>query len=196
MHPYAKHKEAAAGKSRAKHLTSGYKKGGAVHSDEAMDRKLIKKMLAEEDKGESKAPGKASGGRIDKFASGGRTKKKGNTNINIIVAPQTDKGEGDAAPGPMVLPPPDGGMPPMGPPPGAGGPPAAPPNITNVMPPGAGGPGPSPGSPASLPPGLRKQGGRVNTYAKGGKVPMKAGAETGVGRKDKVKAYGKNARKG
>jgi hypothetical protein len=42
------------------------------------------------------------------------------------------------------------------------------------------------------PPGMMKKGGRV--YARGGKVKMKGGSETGVGRLDKVKAYGKNAR--
>jgi hypothetical protein len=33
-------------------------------------------------------------------------------------------------------------------------------------------------------------------YEKGGKVPMKAGAENGMGRLDKVKAYGGKARGG
>lgn len=34
-----------------------YKKGGAVHDDEAADKKLISKMLKEEDKGEAKKRG-------------------------------------------------------------------------------------------------------------------------------------------
>jgi hypothetical protein len=42
------------------------------------------------------------------------------------------------------------------------------------------------------PPGMMKKGGRV--YARGGKVHMTAGAESGEGRKQKIKAYGKNAR--
>jgi hypothetical protein len=38
---------------------------------------------------------------------------------------------------------------------------------------------------------------RSNTrYEKGGKVPMKAGSENGMGRLDKKSAYGKNARGG
>jgi len=39
-----------------------YKKGGAVHSDEAQDKALIKKML----KAEDKAEGKKCGGRVKK----------------------------------------------------------------------------------------------------------------------------------
>lgn len=66
------------------------------------------------------------------------------------------------------MPPPGVGPMPM-PPPGAGGPP-----------PGMG--GPPPGGP---PPMMRKRGGRV---------PMDAGAGGGLGRLEKVKAYGKKAK--
>ena len=76
-HPYSKHNEAAAGKAKAASMTKGYKKGGAVHSDEAQDRKLIKSMMDKEEKSEPKVEGKASGGRLDKFARGGGTKGKG-----------------------------------------------------------------------------------------------------------------------
>lgn len=106
------------------------------------------------------------GGSVDKFARGGRTKKKGNTNINIIIAGK-DKEEAPPMPPPML-------KPPMAPPPGAG-------------------PGGPPGGP--MPPGMppMKRGGAI-PYQKGGKVPMKAGAETGQGRLDKIKAYGGKAR--
>lgn len=126
MHPYAKHSESAAGKARAKHLTKSYKKGGHVHSDEPEDRKLFKKMFKEEEKGESKVEGKASGGRLDKFARGGKTKKpKGETNVNIVIAAPR-KGDAPAAMAGGLPPPPGGGLPPPpmgGPPPGPGMPP-------------------------------------------------------------------------
>lgn len=153
-HPYSKFNEKDAGKARAKHLTKGYARGGKAHSDEAQDKKLISKMISAHDR---KVEGKASGGRLDKFARGGRTR---GTNIKIaIVAPGAEAG---ARPPMMSFNPvsPGGGPPPMPmPPPGAG-----------------------PGGP---PPMMKR----------GGKVGMKAGAETGEGRLQKAKAYGIKAKK-
>lgn len=97
------------------------------------------------------------------YARGGRAKKGGKTEINIaIIGGEPKKDE-------MEIP---GGagpaMPPMMPPPG---PMAGP----------AGGPPGMPGMPPK-PPGMMNR---------GGKVPMKGGADSGVGRLDKVKAYKK-----
>lgn len=161
-HPYAKHAEDKAGKARAAQLTKGYKTGGRVSSVASP----IAKKSGGSVSGDMKVAGKASGGRLDKFARGGRTGKKGSqTKINIIVAPQVPPADREAAPAvPGVLPPPGGGLPP--PPKGPMGPPMMPP------------PGPAAGLP---------KGPMMN---RGGKVPMKAGAETGVGRLEKKKAYG------
>jgi len=174
-HPFASHREVNPGRKAAVSRVKAYASGGkAKHSDEKQDRALFSKMLKE--KGEYNVGGAVS---APSFARGGRSKggkgkgKNKGTHINIaVVAPH---GKPDEA---ATMPPP--GLPP-GPPPG--GPPMAPP-------PGMG-PGPAPGGP---PPGMppMKRGGVA--YAKGGKVPMKGGAESGVGRLDKVKAY--NARKG
>ena len=155
-HPYASNREDKAGRARAKSLTSAYARGGkASHSDEAQDRKLIKSMI---NKAEHKVSGKATGGRLDKFARGGKAKKP-NTQVNIaIVAPpggSQPPGPGGVAPAaPAILPPPGGGPSPM-------------------MPPGP------------MAPPMKR----------GGKVPMTAGAESGVGRLQKKRIYGKNARK-
>lgn len=129
--------------------------------------------------------------RLDKYARGGAVGKKGtNITINIVGKPGEDK-----PPMPLPLPIPMGGPPP-GPPP---------------MEPPPPGPIPGPG------PMMRKAGGRVNkanggaaekghpnegltrrpppksesvpTAQTGGRVKMTGGADTGVGRLDKAKAY-------
>lgn len=157
-HSHHAHREHVVAKKRVHHILKGHKRGGAAHPDEAQDRKLFKKMLKEHD---AKVHGKKSGGRLDKYARGGKTKGKHGNHVNIaIVAPHGAGQQGAAPAAPGVLPPPGGGLPPkppMMPPPGAGGP------------------------PGGLPPGMMKR---------GGKVPMKAGAITGEGRKEKKKAYG------
>ncbi len=167
MHPYAKFAEGGHARSQAKARVKAYAKGGKVHSDEAEDKKLFKKMINEHEKGETKVEGHASGGRLDRYARGGKTKghKKGGTHVKIAIV-NKDKDQGAMPPMmPPGMPPPGGGMPP-GLPPGPGGPPGLP-----------------PGGPPGMPPMKR-----------GGKVPMKAGAKTGEGRLDKKKAYGAKAR--
>src|SRR5690348_1855233 len=94
-------KEKHPGRSRVKHILKGYKRGGGVHSDEAQDRKLFKKMLAKEDKGEHAVSGHKGKARLDKkarggateskYARGGRTKKAGGTHINIAVVSPNKK---------------------------------------------------------------------------------------------------------
>lgn len=144
---------------------SPYKKGGKVHEDEAADKALIKKMVKAE----------ARTGR----ATGGRTRAKGKTNINIIIA----AGKGQPQDGGPGTPPglPGGPMSlqrPMGPPPSipgmpAGGLPGGPPSGPPAM-----------GQPP-MPPMARKSGGRVSKVASSYK-DMEAGAASGEGRLQKT----------
>ena len=177
MHPFAKHNEQAAGKARAKSFMRA--DGGRANKD-AQDARDAAAKTMRNTRSMPDAfpvggpPGKKSGGRLDKFARGGRAKSKhkgNNTKINIVVAPKGPHPADGAAPpapmGPPLLgggPPP--GLPPGGPPPGLGGPP---PGL-----PAAGGP------PGPRPPGL---------MARGGRLKMTAGAETGQGRLQKAKGY-------
>ena len=181
-HSHAHLREMHPGQKRAHAMAKHFKRGGKVHGDEKEDRKLISKMINDHEKGESKVEGKKSGGRLDKYARGGKTKgKHHHTNVNIVVAPHGGPPPASGA-APAAL----GGPP--GLPPGGGLPP---------RPPMAGPPGMPPGGmppPGMKPPGMMKRGGRA--YAKGGKVPMKAGALSGEGRLEKKKAYGLKPIKG
>ena len=157
MHPMNKFRQSNVERKRAGELTKNYASGGKVHSDEAQDRKLFKKMfhqMESEPHGEYAKPRRASGGKVGppqtpremgddarrtreilerrglvtpERASGGRV-KKGATVVNVIVG---QKPEAPEMPPPMMAPPP----PPPGPPPGAMGPPPG-----AMPPPGAGGP--------------------------------------------------------
>lgn len=158
-HPYQEHRSHLHEKARVGHITRGYATGGGVHSDEAEDERLIRKEV------KKSALKRASGGRIEGRAAGGRLdrggrKKKASTNVNVIVAshpgpgtPPPGPGAGiGAGAGPMPVPPPRPPMAPPGGPPGMAGPPGMPP----------------PGGP----PMIRARGGRVGKagHAKGGEL--------------------------
>lgn len=144
------------------------------------------------------------GGAV-KRASGGRV-HKGKTNININVIPQGSMGQSGVSAQPPVIP--LGGNPavppPMPPaPPQAGG---IPPQLAAALA-GAGGAKP----PGMMP--MRKRGGRVHSdeaedealvhkmvkssalkRAKGGKIHLTAGSDSGPGRLEKTAARARNAR--
>lgn len=146
-HPYQNVRQSKVEHSRAGTMTQAYASGGGVHSDVVADKKLIKKTV-------KPSALRMDGGRVNarqdrpSRASGGRV-KKGNTTVNVIVAPQ---GGGEKPDMPMPPPP----MPPM-----AMAPPPMPRPGPPMPPPGVGGP--------PMPPGpIRSMGGRA--YASGGAV--------------------------
>src|SRR5215475_11379551 len=108
-HPYSRHSESAVGHRRAKFLTTGkqYARGG--HTDEAEDKKLIKKEIKKYEAEEKAVGGSVSSGRLDKRARGGKikgyqmgggihkftpSKHKPHVGINIINAPRGGGGGG------------------------------------------------------------------------------------------------------
>jgi hypothetical protein len=146
----------------------------AAHSDVAEDKSLVKKMVKPD-----ALTGRAAGGKVHSKKGGGKGKAK--TAVNIVIAPRAG---GDR---PVPVPVPASGA-------GAG--PAPMPSRAPVSPP----PSVSPGvgalaGPRQMPPGAgpMAKGGAVKKRANGGKV-FDAGAATGVGREEKIKAYGKKAR--
>jgi hypothetical protein len=158
-HPFQEHRQSKVEHSRVGSLTKGYASGGAVHSDAAQDRKLIKKMMAQHEREEGEdMGGKQPKNRLDRpsRASGGRVK---GATVNINISPRADPSPPNplAAAG-MPLPPP-GGMPALPP-----GPPPIP-------------PGPPPGGPPMKPPGIMSSGGRA--YARGGGVKSGPAYEEG-----------------
>jgi len=174
-------------------VMGSYKKGGeAKHPDEAMDRALFKKMEKAEAKKERREDEKADKALIKKMvkpeartgrASGGRTKTKGKTNINIVIAAGKPAGQGDM-------------MPPGGPtlPPGMG---AAPGGLPIPVPAAGGAAGgapmpmpmpmpmPAPAPAAGPAPTPRRDGGRLTKRAASYK-DMEAGAGSGEGRLQKT----------
>ena len=97
-HPFSEHRQHKVEKSRVGHITKGYASGGSVHSDAAEDRKMIKSMV----KGKAlKVHGKKSGGRLDRYARGGKVKGKGSTHVHVNVL--SGGGPGAGAP-PMPIP--------------------------------------------------------------------------------------------
>lgn len=158
-HLYQQYREKHPGQKKAKERYSHKATGGPVSAPASKP-----KALATGGSADLKVSGFASGGRLDKYARGGKAKGKGkggkkggNTKINILVAPGKDK---EAAPG---MPPPDMGA----------APPPMPPKMPLAPPPGGpmGGP---PGMPGMPPP--MKRGGAA----------MNAGADSGVGRLQKA----------
>src|ERR1700749_1018823 len=168
------------------HLKGGYKKGGAVHEDEAQDRALIHKMGCACKKCGGGRVGRKEGGTVKSGnplfggtrpvagriarKGGGRTKK--GTNVNIIIAPQ---GGGQKPP-----------MPPMG----AAPPPGGPVGLHQGAPAPLGPPAGAP-PPAGAAPMMRKSGGRTlekdgGKLAKAGAYPIDSGAGGGVGGLEKA----------
>ena len=126
-----------------------------------------------------KIPGVVPGGRTAR-ATGGKTKGKGKTNINIVIAAGKTPGADAGLLPPGAMPKSPGGIPiPLGP---QGGPPqgAAPMPMPVPM------PMPAPaGGPAGGPPMARKAGGRISKVASSYK-DMEAGSAGGEGRLQKT----------
>ena len=181
----AEAKEESYNALRAKGGTQVMEKGGkAGHPDEAEDKALIKKMVKPE----------ARTGR----ATGGRTKGKCKTNINIVIASGKPAQQGDMTGQPPGGIPTDnrgaGGIPvPVSQPPGGGaGMPGGGMPIPMPIPmPAAGGP---PAPQGGMPMG-RKTGGRVTKVASSYK-DMQAGAGSGEGRLQKTDIAKKQAKPG
>ena len=156
-------REGAAIKALLKGRT-GRKTGGGVFSGAGYPHKI---------------PGVVPGGRTA-HASGGKTKGKGKTNINIVIAAGKTPGADAGVLPPGGMPKPPGGIPiPLG---AQGGPPqgGAPMPMPVPM------PMPAPaGGPPGMPPMARKSGGRISKVASSYK-DMTAGSGGGEGRLQKT----------
>jgi hypothetical protein len=162
-----------------------FAKGGKVHGGDCKCEKCSGGRVAKKAGGSINDGTRPEGGRIAR-AKGGAAKK--GMNVNIIIAPQ---GGGAKPPMPM-------------PPPGVGGPVGLHQGMPPPPPPGA-------APPMGPPPGMmgRKSGGRVDSSgptakpkmpankvdssgptAKPGKYPIRDGAGGGMGRREKIRAYG------
>ena len=123
-----------------------------------------------------------TGGRLARKTGGRASKGKMNVNIIIGAGPKGPAGPGGMGPADGGMGAPVGlrqGLNPQMPPPGPAGAPPAPPMGPGAMPPG--------GMPPGAPPMMgRKSGGRVS-------YPIKDGAGGGLGRLQKIKAYGDEA---
>lgn len=188
MNPYK-----GRGKSTAesKFGAMGLPKGRGKHQNEA-DADQVERII-----------GRASGGRLDKFARGGRTKA---TSVNVVIQPPQQQQQ-PQSPTPMQPampmpppPPPNAGPPPPGGPPMPGGllNPVGAPQMPPPMPP-MGGPSPmqlARGGRAKYITGIPTKNSlgkwadkvRKNSYHRkdGGGIPTEGGAETGVGRLEKA----------
>lgn len=171
-HPFQSSREHGTSRSKAGKFMKAA--GGGAHSDVAADKKLISKMVGAHAAKEHGVHGLATGGRLEKYARGGRTKhkKKPHTQVNIaVVAPHGHPDAGALPGGPR---PPMAGAAPPSPPPPMGGPPGMPPGMMphpGMMPPGGG--MPPPGMMPPRPP-----------MKMGGKVKHTGSVLTGVGREE------------
>lgn len=175
--------------AEARARASGYRGGGAVHSDAAQDRKMIAEAVHKHErhdhKGESLTPlrgggavkGETGRARADKFARGGHVKSgsKGPAKVNVVVVTGGGESERQAAfqqgaqvgtkMGAMAPKPP---MPPPGAPPSPPRPPMG--VLPGGMPMGAPGAMAPPGGGMMPPPrpGMMRRGGAVLTAGAGG----------------------------
>ncbi len=192
-HPHNAHRQHKVEHSRVAHITKGYAAGGAVHSDEAEDRTMVKGMVkksalkAEGGKPKHRAdkPHRARGGKVKRADGGTAGKREYNAQADEQASPSSDyamrqmmgraRGGRTKKGGKTVVnvinagghqnPTPMAGPMAGGPPPPM---PPGPPMPPRPMP--GPPPGPMPGGPPGMPPGMppRKAGGRA--YAKGGRV--------------------------
>ena len=86
-HPY-KQESRASERGKIKSLT-GFAKGGRPHSDAAEDRKLFAKMFKQAEAKEIKIEGKKSGGRLDHYTRGGKT-KRAKSKVKIVLMPPSE----------------------------------------------------------------------------------------------------------
>ena len=179
---------------RARTLASaeGRKDGGKVASGALKQHAEEHKAMGAHPKGCTCA--KCSGGEVKARARGGKA-GKGKMSVNIVIAPSGGAGAGAAGPPGMnpqlAIKPPAPPMPMPMPPGGAPG------GAPMPMPMPMAGPAGPPGPPGMPPPGMppRARGGRAPKGPTAGGEPM-AGAGSGLGRLQKVAAYGHRSREG